>query len=93
MTSPDMFGLVNRFSCITRLNIHHQLENHHEELFSTELHWEVFCCIITISKKRLGHVTSPESKMAERDVSTDFVFLSISTWPEFNFTHAENRKQ
>ena len=57
----------NRFSCITRLKIHHQLEHH----------------TITISKKRLGHVTSPESKMAERDVSishgTDFVFLSIST--------------
>ena len=39
--------------------------------------------MITISKKRLGHVTSPESKMAERDVSishcTDFVFLSNST--------------
>ena len=38
---------------------------------------------ITISKKRLGHVTSPESKMAERDVSnshcTDFVILYIST--------------
>ena len=44
MTSPDMFGLVNRFSCITRLNIHRQLENHHKELFSTELHWEIFCC-------------------------------------------------
>ena len=80
MTSPDMFGLENRFSCNTRLNIHHQLENHHEELFLTELHWEIFCCIITISKKRLGHVTSPESKMAERDVSTDFMLLSISTF-------------
>ena len=35
------------------------------------------------SKKRLGHVTSPESNMAETDVSishcTDFVFRSIST--------------
>ena len=45
MTSPDMFGLGNRFSCITRLKIHHQLENHREELFSTELHWEILCCI------------------------------------------------
>ena len=35
----------NRFSCITRLKIHHQLENHRTELFSTELHWEIFCCI------------------------------------------------
>ena len=38
---------------------------------------------ITISKNKLGHVTLPESKMVERDVSishcTDFVFLSIST--------------
>ena len=38
-----------------------------------------FILTITISKKRLGHVTSPESKMAERDVSTDFVFLSVDT--------------
>ena len=35
----------NHFSCITRLKIHHQLENHCKELFSTELHWEIFCCI------------------------------------------------
>ena len=35
----------NRFSCITRLKIQHQLENQHKELFSTELHWEIFCCI------------------------------------------------
>ena len=38
---------------------------------------------ITISKNKLGHVTLPESKMVERDVSishcTDFVFLSIYT--------------
>ena len=47
-----------RFSCITRLEIHHQLENQCKELFSTELHWEIFCCI-----------TNPESKMVERDVS------------------------
>ena len=61
-----------RFSCITRLKIHHQLENQCKELFSTELHWEIFCCITSYdhnSKKRLGHVTSLESKMAERDVS------------------------
>ena len=32
----------NRFSCITRLKIHHQLENHHKELCSTELHWKSF---------------------------------------------------
>ena len=76
----------NRFSCITRLKIHHQLENHRKELFSTELHWEIFCCITSYdynSKERLGHVTSPESKMAKRDASIshciDFVFLSIST--------------
>ena len=41
MTSPDMFGLVNRFSRITRLNIHHQLDNRRKELFSKELHWEI----------------------------------------------------
>ena len=60
-----------RFSCITRLKIHHQLENQCKELFSTELHWEIFCCITSYdhnSKKRFGHVTSPESKMVERDV-------------------------
>ena len=75
-----------RFSCITRLKIHHKLENHRKELFSTELHWEIFYCISSYdynSKTRLGHVASPESKMAERDVSishcTDFVFLCIST--------------
>ena len=75
----------NRFPCITRLKIHHQLENHRKELSSTELHWEIFCCITSYdynSKTSLGHETSPESKMAERDVSishcTDFVFLSIS---------------
>ena len=72
----------NHFSSITRLKIHHQLENHRKELFSTELCWEIFCCINSYdfnSKTRLGHVTSPESKMAERDVSIshypDFVFL------------------
>ena len=66
MTSPDTFGWTrifsseppvsplkrNRLSCITRLNIHHQLENHPKELFSTELHWEIFCCI-TIPKRGL----------------------------------------
>ena len=35
----------NRFSCITRLKIQHQLKNHHKQLFSTELHWEIFCYI------------------------------------------------
>ena len=35
----------NHFSCIIRLKIHHQLENHRKELFSTEVHWEIFCCI------------------------------------------------
>ena len=62
----------NRLSCITRLKIHHQLENHRKELFSTELPWEIFCCITSYdynSKRRLGHETSPELKMAERDVS------------------------
>ena len=61
-----------RFSCITRLEIHHQLENQCKELFSTELHWEIFCCITSCnhnSKTGFGHVTSPESKMVERDVS------------------------
>ena len=42
MTSPEK---KNRFSCITRLNIHHQLENHRKEVFSTKLHWKIFCCI------------------------------------------------
>ena len=61
----------NRLSCITRLKIHHQLENHRKELFSTELHWEIFCGITSYdyNSRRLGHVTSPELKMAERDVS------------------------
>ena len=50
MTSPYTFGLVTGStqifsSCITRLKIHHQLENHRKELFSTELHREIFCCI------------------------------------------------
>ena len=76
----------NRFSCVTRIKIHYQLENHRKDLFSTELHYTIFCCTTSYdynSKTRLGHVTSLESKMAERDVSishcTDFVFLSIST--------------
>ena len=34
-----------RAACITRLRIYHQLENHRKELFSTELQWEIFCCI------------------------------------------------
>ena len=50
MTSPGMFGLVNRFSCITRLNIHHQLKDYRKELFLTELHWEIFCCITSYSR-------------------------------------------
>ena len=79
-------NIKNRFSCIARLKIHQQLENHRKELFSTELHWEIFCCITSYDynfQKKLGHVTSPDSKMAGRDVSishcADFVFLSIST--------------
>jgi len=78
--------LKSRFSCITWLKIHRQLKNHCTELSSTDLQWKIFCGITSYdynSKKRLGYVTSPESKMAERDVSishfTDFVFLSIST--------------
>ena len=35
----------NCFSCITSLKIHHQLENHRKELFSSKLHGEIFCCI------------------------------------------------
>ena len=73
-------------SCTTRLNIHHKLENHRKELFSTELHWEIFCCIASYdynSKKSLGHVTFPKSKMADSDVTiyhcTDFLILFIST--------------
>ena len=42
---PVLLLKKNRFSCITRLKIQHQLENQHKELFSTELHWEIFCCI------------------------------------------------
>ena len=42
---PVLLLKKNRFSCITRLKIHHQLENHRKELFSTELQWEIFCCI------------------------------------------------
>ena len=52
----------------------------------TKLHWKIFCCITSYdcnSKKRFGHVTSPELKMADRDVRishcNEFVFLSIST--------------
>ena len=37
----------NRFSCTTRLKTRHKLEKHRKALFSTELHWEIFCCIIT----------------------------------------------
>ena len=59
----------NCFSCITSLKIHHQLENHHKELFSSKLHWEIFCCINSCdynSTTRLGHVTPPKSKTAEK---------------------------
>ena len=83
---PVLLIKKNCFSCITSLKIHHQLENHRKELFSTELRWEIFCSISSYdcnSKKSLGYMTSPELKMAERDVSishcTDFVILSIST--------------
>ena len=85
-SSEPLVKKKNRFSSITRLNIHHQLENHRKVLFSTELLWQIICCIALHdynSEIGLGYETSPESKMAERDVSishcTDFVFLSIST--------------
>ena len=65
---------------------YHQLENHRKEFFSIKLLSEIFCYPTSYdynSKKRLGHVRSPESKMAERDVSIshciDFEFLSIHT--------------
>ena len=51
----------NRFSCITRLKIDHQLENHRKNYFQTEPHWEIFCCTTSYhynSKRGLGHVTS-----------------------------------
>ena len=74
----------NCFSCITSLKIHHQLENHRKELFSSKLHWEIFCCINSCdynSTTRLGHVTPPESKMAEKgsNVShcSDFVSFHL----------------
>ena len=30
--------------------LHWPLENHRKELFSRELHWEIFCCIISYSQ-------------------------------------------
>ena len=33
----------NCFLYITRIKIHHQLVDPRKELFSTELHWEIFC--------------------------------------------------
>ena len=74
MTSQDTFGLVTGLTFSSELSvslikkkivshvspeIHHQLENPCKELFSTELHWEIFCCITSYdynSKKRLGHL-------------------------------------
>ena len=69
MTSQDMFGLVTgstfsskppvslykKKSFRTHISpeIHHQLENPCKELFSTELHWEIFCCIR--KKSRTGY--------------------------------------
>ena len=36
----------DRLSCTTtRLKLHHKLQKHRKELFSTELHWEIFSCI------------------------------------------------
>ena len=76
MTSQDMFGLVTgstfsskppvslykkkSFRTHISQEIHHQLENPCKELFSTELHLEIFCCITSYdynSKERLGHLT------------------------------------
>ena len=86
----------NCFSCITSLKIHHQLENHRKELFSSKLHWEIFCCINSCdynSTTRLGHVTPPESKMAEKgsNVShcSDFVsfhLYSLLYWSFFSLS-------
>ena len=72
----------NRFSFIPALKFTSSLKISAKKLFSPELHWEMFCCITTCeynSKTRFGHVTSPESKMAERgaDVSTDFVSCGL----------------
>ena len=35
----------DRSSCTTRLKFHHKLEKNRNELFSTELHSEIFSCI------------------------------------------------
>ena len=86
----------NCFSSITSLKIHHQLENHRKELLSPELHWEIFCCINSCnynSKTRLGHVTPPESKIAERGANvshcSDFVSFhvySLLYWSSFSLS-------
>ena len=85
---------IKKILFIISLKIHHQLENHRKELFSPELHWEIFCCITSchfISKTRLDHATSPESKLAERGAAishcTDFVsfhLYSLLSDPEFD---------
>ena len=77
----------NRFSCITRLKIQNQLENHHKELFSSTLLClgnfllHNFTRLQFQNKLRLGYVTSPESKMAERDVSKSLIALILCFFP------------
>ena len=76
--------------------VHYQLENHRKKLFSPDLHREIFCCITSCdynSKTRLGHVTSSESKMAERGANvshcTDFVsfhLYSLLYWSSFSLS-------
>ena len=67
------------FSCIISIKIHYQLKNHYKKLFSAGLYWEIFFCITSCDHKtRLGYVTSPKWKMAERgaNVSHWFCFFS-----------------
>ena len=66
----------NRFSCITRLKIHHQLENHRKELFSTELHWEIFCCITSYDYNFQKETWSRDIAQIE-DGGERFKYLSL----------------
>ena len=68
--------IKNHFSCITRLKTHQQPENHRKELFSTELHWEIFCCITSYDYNFQKETWSRDIAQSE-DGGERFKYLSL----------------
>ena len=76
----------NHLTCISRLKIHHQLENQCKELFSTELHWEIFCCITSYDYNFQREAWSCDIAQI-KDSGERCKYLSLHHWFRVSFHH------